>query len=212
MTLTEVLVVVMVIAVLVVMMLPTLSDHHHTSPRIYCVSNLKQIGIAFKIWESDHNDKYPTQLGSADGGVMELAATGNVAAVLQVMSNELPVTKILICPSDIDHRVAKNWTTDFGNKNISYFIGLDAADKYTNSILTGDSNLEIGGGPVKSGVLGLSSNTPTAWTGKRHLFQGNIGLSDDSVYMLRNFELTNAILKQYAGPAGFTNRFRIVIP
>ena len=48
--------------------------------RIQCVNNLKQIGLAFRIWGGDNNDKYPTSL--------------------VVMSNELSTTKILVCPSD----------------------------------------------------------------------------------------------------------------
>lgn len=48
--------------------------------RIQCVNNLKQIGLAFRIWAGDNNDKYPTSM--------------------VVMSNELSTTKILICPSD----------------------------------------------------------------------------------------------------------------
>jgi hypothetical protein len=48
--------------------------------RIQCVNNLKQIGLAMRIWAGDHNDEYPTSL--------------------VVMSNELSIAKILICPSD----------------------------------------------------------------------------------------------------------------
>jgi hypothetical protein len=48
--------------------------------RIQCVNNLKQVGLAFRIWAGDNNDKYPTSL--------------------VVMSNELSTTKILVCPSD----------------------------------------------------------------------------------------------------------------
>jgi hypothetical protein len=48
--------------------------------RINCVNNLKQIGLAFRIWAGDNNEKYPTSL--------------------VVMSNELSTTKILVCPSD----------------------------------------------------------------------------------------------------------------
>jgi hypothetical protein len=48
--------------------------------RLQCVNNLKQIGLAFRIWGGDNHDKYPTSL--------------------IVMSNELSTTKILVCPSD----------------------------------------------------------------------------------------------------------------
>jgi hypothetical protein len=48
--------------------------------RIQCVNNLKQLGLAMRVWAGDNNDKYPTSL--------------------VVMSNELSTVKILICPGD----------------------------------------------------------------------------------------------------------------
>ena len=68
------------------------------------------------------------------------------------MSNELATPKVLFCPADAGHHWATNFTTDFGNTNISYFVGLDAKDDCPMSILVGDDNFEIGGVPVKSGV------------------------------------------------------------
>lgn len=48
--------------------------------RIRCVNNLKQLGLAARIWAGDNNEKYSTSLVA--------------------MSNELSTVKILICPSD----------------------------------------------------------------------------------------------------------------
>jgi hypothetical protein len=48
--------------------------------RVQCINNLKQIGLAFRIWGGDNGDKYPTSL--------------------VVMSNELTTPRILVCPSD----------------------------------------------------------------------------------------------------------------
>jgi hypothetical protein len=57
-----------------------LSQAKQRAERIQCVNDLKQVGLAFRIWGGDHNDKFPTSL--------------------VVMSNELSTTKILVCPSD----------------------------------------------------------------------------------------------------------------
>jgi hypothetical protein len=55
-------------------------DAQAQADRIKCVNNLKQIGLAMRVWAGDNNDKYPTSL--------------------VVMSNELSTTKILVCPND----------------------------------------------------------------------------------------------------------------
>ena len=88
MTLTEVLVVVVVLVVLVVVFLPAfITDDPRNYSGINCVNNLKQVGLAFKIWADDNNGKYPMEISIANGGTMELAATGDVVATFQIMSN-----------------------------------------------------------------------------------------------------------------------------
>jgi prepilin-type N-terminal cleavage/methylation domain-containing protein len=212
MTLTEVLVVLFVVAVLIMIILPVLAAGKKKSSKVGCPNNLKQIALAFRIWEGDNNDKYPTQVSMKEGGAMELVVTGNVAAVFQVMSNELFITKVLICPADARRHWATNFTADFGNKNVSYFVGLDAADSYPESILSGDDNFEINKVAVKSGVLELSKNTPLAWTSERHRFTGCIGFADGSVQATTDSGLTDTIINQYKFSSDFTNRFRIAIP
>jgi prepilin-type processing-associated H-X9-DG protein len=210
-TFTEVLVVLAVLAVLTILLLPALGPRPHPL-RINCVNNLKQVGLAFRIWEGDNGDIFPMQVSAAQGGAMELVLTGNVAAVFQVMSNELSTPKVVICPDDTDHSLAADFPTRFSNKNVSYFVGLDAADKYPAAILAGDDNFAIKKVAVKSGVLDLSTNTPIAWTGKRHRFTGNIGLADGSVETTTDTGLTGALINQYKFSIGFTNRFRFAIP
>jgi prepilin-type processing-associated H-X9-DG protein len=212
MTLTEMLVVVVVSAFLILILFVALKPGYSPTKKIACEDNLRQIGIAFKIGILPQGDQYATQVSTNEGGAMELAATGNLAAVFRVMSNELSTPKILICPEDSSRQWAANWAADFGNKNTSYCVGLDAAEKYPNSILDGDDNFEISRKQVSSGVLVLQTNTPIVWTGKRHQFKGNIGLADGSVQMTTDSGLTDAIVNQYADPSGFTNRFRIAIP
>ena len=52
------------------------------------------------MWESDNNDKYPMSISVTNGGAMEAVLNGNPMRVFQVMSNELSIPKILICPED----------------------------------------------------------------------------------------------------------------
>jgi prepilin-type N-terminal cleavage/methylation domain-containing protein/prepilin-type processing-associated H-X9-DG protein len=155
--------------------------HQNRSSEIQCVNNLKQIGLAFRIWEGDNGDKYPMQVSVRKGGAKETVLKGNVAACFQVMSNELYTPKMLICPADADRSVAKNFTAGFDNSKVSYFAGVDAADDKPAMFLSGDDNFAIDAVLVKSGLLLLATNAPVSWTAARHVNRGNIGLADGSV-------------------------------
>ena len=192
-TLTELLVVICAVAVVVALILPMLARPHHHSG-LNCVNNLKQVAIGFRIWEGDNGDKYPMQVLVTNGGAMELALNGDVAGIFRVMSNELSTPKILFCPSDTGRHCATNFTTDLNHQTISYFVGLDAEDKYPQMILSGDDNLEVNGVRVRPGILNLSTNAPVEWTEnerhglpqqwsihKQHYRLGNVGLADGTV-------------------------------
>ena len=45
--------------------LPALAAAKRKAQRINCVNNLKQVGLAFRIWEGDNNDKYPMAVSTA---------------------------------------------------------------------------------------------------------------------------------------------------
>ena len=193
MTLIEVVVVIFVLVIVALNILPMLADRNHKSPRISCINNLKQIGLSFRLWEGDNGDKYPMETSVTNGGTMELANGRNAWINFQVMSNQLSTPKILHCPSDTDKFAAANFSAGFDNRNISYFVGLDANENDPQAILSGDDNFEINGVPVKSGLLELSTNAPIAWSAARHKFNGNILLADGSVQMVNNSGLTNLV-------------------
>jgi len=214
-----VIVVVFVLFLVLVFLLLALPAVNSPKPvPISCISNLKQIDIAYRLWEGDNNGKYPMAVSVTNGGAMELVATGNITACFQVMSNELSTPKILLCPEDTYRVRATNFST-LNSSNISYFVGLDAAETKPQLFLSGDDNLAIGGIPVKSGVLELSTNAPISWTSGRHIaynshfwtparyrFVGNIGLADGSVQQVTTDGLQKAL--QQTGIA--TNR--LVLP
>jgi prepilin-type N-terminal cleavage/methylation domain-containing protein len=170
-TLIELLVVIAIIAILAALLLPALAKAKKAARRSQCITNIKQIGLAFKVWEGDHGDKYPTALSTGAWGAMEnivnlrssAAAGYGVTNVFCVMSNELNTPKILYCPSDLSPTsvgklltgpiatVATSWSS-FGNSNLSYFVEGDASDKFPKMILIGDRN-------VGSVINGKTSDT-----------------------------------------------------
>jgi len=161
--------------------------------RISCVYNLRQITVAYFLWELDHGGKYPAEISMTNGGTMGLADGRNAWINYFVMSNQLSAPKILHCPADTNSFAATNFSSGFNNQNISYFVGLSADTNHSQAFLAGDDNFEIGGVPVKSGLLEISSNMPIAWSAARHKFGGNIGLADGSVQSVDNNSLSKLL-------------------
>ena len=189
-TLVGLIIIVAVLAILAAMLLPALASAKRKSKRINCVNNLKQDGLAFRLWEGDNGDKYPMAVSTNKNGTMEYAEDGNAFRHFQVMSNELSTPKILVCPAD-DRTAAASFAR-LKNQNVSYFVGLNATEVRPQMLLTGDRNVTNGMAPVRS-VLELRPGIPAGWTEAMHNGQGNVGLSDGSVQQVTTDGLRQVI-------------------
>lgn len=136
-TLAELLVVIATVGILVLLPISALAISKSASARLECVSNLKQIGVAFRLWANNNADRFPMRVSASNGGPnfqgnvnssSTFAGTGGLPAtalwtMFSVMSNELSAPKILYCPTEYDSIVAQAtvWqdadssTVDFNN-------------------------------------------------------------------------------------------------
>src|ERR1041385_363949 len=162
-TLVEVLAAVLVLVLLIVVLLPRNPNRRATAFRIQCISNLKQLGIGVSVWSGDCGDKWPWQVSVTNGGTREYIGTSETFRHFQVLSNELGTPRLLFCPEESKRRFATNFTSDFNNSGISYFLNTDATANDPNLVLSGDGNLTLNGALVKSGALDWRSGDVLRW-------------------------------------------------
>ena len=199
-TVFEMLIVVIIVAlVTAVVVLPELARRKSLSAFVSCDNNLKAVGLSFRTYASDQNDRYPSKVPEADGGAKQAALDGNLARIFQVMSNELSVPKTVICPAD-QRIAATNWNR-LGVAQLSYFVGLDAVDTRPNIFMLGDRDLAEGG-RLLSGTVNLTTNRPVVWHKLLHKEGGNVVLADGSVQQ----STTKLLRRLLANTGDATNR------
>jgi type II secretory pathway pseudopilin PulG len=178
-TLLELIVIMTIICILVAIMIPANIKARDKARRISCVGRLKNIGLAYRIFATDHGDRFPWQLAT---NAPPAKTFDEFLRHYRTVSNELATPILLVCPADT-RKAATNWAT-LSRMNISYFTSPDSAETFPQSFLAGDRNLTTNGVRIGPGIVNLASQTNVAWDGTIHRFQGNTAMGDGSVQQL----------------------------
>lgn len=202
-TFTEVALVLIVVVLLAAFFLSARTGSRKATGLI-CLSNVKQIGLAFRIWANDHEEKFPWQVPIANGGSMEFLEATQAFRHFLVASNEMNTSRILTCRQDAKRSATTNWSR-VSNRNLSYFVGLDAKTGNSQSILLGDRSLSTNQS-LGQGVLTISTNQQMSWAPGLHPNFGNIGFSDGSAEMFHQPQLNAGLQTNACLPA------RVLIP
>ena len=191
--------------------LPKLTRAGRPSSRLSCANNLKQVGLAFRMWSNDNSERFPWIVGFSptNSGTRSYAASTNVWRHFQIISNEVNTPKVFVCPEDRARTKVATWDVFTNNNHLSYFVGLDANEVLPQTILTGDRNLAISN-RMLSGVVALPAGAALAWTKEMHETEGNVGLADGSAMQINNAGLNRQFQAAFQQITGSV--FRLSFP
>ena len=129
-----------VAGVLAGLLLPALAVARQKAQMAVCENNLKQIGLAVRVWAGEHNDQLPMNVSTNQGGIRELCTPGldgfdrNPALLFQVLSNELNFPHILVAPGDTTKQPASD-LQHLQAANVSYEVVSRVSDSNPGAIL-----------------------------------------------------------------------------
>jgi prepilin-type N-terminal cleavage/methylation domain-containing protein/prepilin-type processing-associated H-X9-DG protein len=132
-TLVELLVVIGIIAILVAILLPVLNRAREGGFRVQCLSNVRQVGLAFMLYANDNKGRLPKDPASIGAGPrwsdwiywQERGTTRKLDESIVVRYLGTPVNaNLLRCPSDdVNNRATTNGgVAAFGYYRYSYVV------------------------------------------------------------------------------------------
>ena len=186
----ELLVVMAVIGILASLYLPVMSRAKSKAKQVQCVSNLHQIGVAFRIFAGEHDGRYPAAVRERYGGLKESAGIGGAYRHFQAVAGSLDSPRLLLCPTD-RLRHSTNWAA-LTDENVSYLVGVDAQPNNQFHILAADRNITNRVGRTKP-VMRVAAEARVEWTPALHGREGNLLFADGRVEFADDRKLAAAI-------------------
>src|SRR5262245_28641350 len=104
-TLVELLVVIGIIALLIAILVPTLAKARESARRTECLSNIRQVGIAFRVYAQDYRDQVPLGYRTGNKQFNSMVYSGGAVRRLVLFGWLYPAglmksPKIYFCPSE----------------------------------------------------------------------------------------------------------------